>query len=254
MAGLHHISAQICSQIIFDPLMTSTRPMNSIAETQINSSGHSETMANKAAIRCHSDLGNSATGSRQMTSQFSQDLSSRDSTERCVPSDREHLDPDICNRLWTPFFLTRYTLFTFITFYLSIAAGLVALIIVDRNQQGLASARTSQHYLWTYGPTAILTLAASLWGQVEYRAKQVMPWAVLRTGPTKASETLFIGLLQITQSSASTSDSYSPSVLLNQATNSRIYHSSGAGGTTMGHEECARAFYGSVQLWELELD
>lgn len=159
-------------------------------------------MADEDATLRHSNSVNSEIDLRQTASNVSQTLSSHDETERSISHDREHLDPDIHNRLWTPFFLRRFTLFSFIAFYLLIAASIVVLVVIDRAQQGLASARTSQHYLWTYGPTAILTLAATLWGQVEYRAKQVMPWAVLRTSPTKASETLFIDYVSINQISA----------------------------------------------------
>lgn len=197
-----HNSAQTCFSIIFDPVLALTYPLNPIIETQDNSSEHSEAMANEAATHRHSDPGDSDVGSRQMTSHPSQDLPSHDTTQRPVLPDGQNPEPDIHNRLWTPFFLRRYTLLAFIAFYLSISAGLAALLAIDRKQQGLASAQTSQHYLWTYGPTAILTLTATLWGQVEYRAKQVLPWAILRTRPTKASETLFIDYVSINQISA----------------------------------------------------
>src|SRR6266513_1534694 len=38
----------------------------------------------------------------------------------------------------------------------------------------------------------VLTLLAALWGQVEFRAKQLMPWKIMSTGPAPAKDTLFL--------------------------------------------------------------
>src|SRR6266498_856537 len=38
----------------------------------------------------------------------------------------------------------------------------------------------------------VLTLLAALWGQVEFRAKQLMPWKIMAKGPAPAKETLFL--------------------------------------------------------------
>ncbi|KAG8169490.1 hypothetical protein KVR01_000235 [Diaporthe batatas] len=43
----------------------------------------------------------------------------------------------------------------------------------------IAKGHAKDHYLWTYGPAAILTLVASLFSRVEYQAKLFAPWGRL---------------------------------------------------------------------------
>ena len=40
--------------------------------------------------------------------------------------------------------------------------------------------------------SAVFTMVAALWGQVEYRAKQTMPWKVMRQGPAPAATTVLL--------------------------------------------------------------
>ncbi|GME26528.1 hypothetical protein GTA08_BOTSDO12789 [Neofusicoccum parvum] len=93
---------------------------------------------------------------------------------------------------WTPLYLRATTLAAFVVCYLVLLVAIVALAIADAKNDGLAAAKSNQHYLWTYGPTAVLAIVAALWGQVEHRTKQAMPWHVLQTQPTPASATLLL--------------------------------------------------------------
>ena len=55
---------------------------------------------------------------------------------------------------WTPFFLKTKTLVGFATFYFILLLAVVALAIVDAKYDGISTAKSSEHYLWTFGPTA----------------------------------------------------------------------------------------------------
>ncbi|KAK0625700.1 hypothetical protein DIS24_g10987, partial [Lasiodiplodia hormozganensis] len=99
-------------------------------------------------------------------------------------------------RPWTPFYLQRTTLLGFALVYVVLLVALVVLGAFDQKNQGLATSKSSRHYLWTYGPTAVLTIVAALWGQVEHRTKQMMPWEILRKGPSPAADTLLLDYVE----------------------------------------------------------
>lgn len=65
---------------------------------------------------------------------------------------------------------------------------LISLIIVWRvvvSHDGLPLTLTSNHYVWKYGPTALLIIVLGLWRQVDYYCKLTQPWRQLRTGYTE---------------------------------------------------------------------
>ncbi|KAL1641060.1 hypothetical protein SLS58_006332 [Diplodia intermedia] len=97
---------------------------------------------------------------------------------------------------WTPLYLRKVTVVGFLLVYVALLVVLVVLGVVDQKHQGLANSTTSRHYLWTYGPTAVLTIVSAFWGQVEHRTKQMMPWAILRKGPSPAADTLLIDYIE----------------------------------------------------------
>ncbi|KAF2140426.1 uncharacterized protein K452DRAFT_55747 [Aplosporella prunicola CBS 121167] len=102
-------------------------------------------------------------------------------------------------QMWTPFWLRRGTLAAFILSYILLIIGIVILLVVDRKSDGIATSESRLHYLWTYGPTAILSVLAAFWGQAEHRSKQMLPWGILRSRPSKASSTLFLDYVSETQ-------------------------------------------------------
>lgn len=93
---------------------------------------------------------------------------------------------------WTPFFLRKKTLACFLACEVGLLLGLIALAVADENEAGIATVNNRIHYLWTFGPTAVLSVLAALWTQVEYRTKQAQPWSLLRKGPSPASKTLLL--------------------------------------------------------------
>lgn len=77
---------------------------------------------------------------------------------------------------WRPSFLTRTNLFAFIATMALLIAGLETIWGVSQKNSGIASADASLQYLWTYGPSAILTFISAIWNCVEYEAKAITPW------------------------------------------------------------------------------
>lgn len=65
---------------------------------------------------------------------------------------------------WTSTYLQKATLLGFAFAFLCLLLAVIALAIVDAKRDGIATARSSEHYLWTYGPTAgILSLYIWPW-------------------------------------------------------------------------------------------
>ncbi|KAK8107996.1 uncharacterized protein PG998_010009 [Apiospora kogelbergensis] len=78
--------------------------------------------------------------------------------------------------LWPPKYLRRSVIATFILIFAFLIVAIEALVIVSARNDGIATSRSELHYLWTYGPTAFLTLVAAFWSRVEYQSKLVAPW------------------------------------------------------------------------------
>lgn len=64
------------------------------------------------------------------------------------PQDAERL------KLWTPFFLRRRVLLSFITLFILLIIVLAILFGLSSRDERLASADSQLYYLWVYGPTA----------------------------------------------------------------------------------------------------
>ncbi|KAK7512389.1 uncharacterized protein IWZ02DRAFT_508759 [Phyllosticta citriasiana] len=103
---------------------------------------------------------------------------------------------------WTPSFLQKKSILAFIACYLLLLLGLVILAIVDTKKNGITTAKSTNHYLWTYGPTAVLAIVAALWGQVEHRTKQAMPWVLLHKETTISSDTLLLDYITVSETEA----------------------------------------------------
>jgi len=61
------------------------------------------------------------------------------------------IDPE---KAWTPIWLGKPILGGFAISFLCMLATLQALYFVSEKNDGLATSRDENHYLWTYGPTA----------------------------------------------------------------------------------------------------
>ena len=55
---------------------------------------------------------------------------------------------------WTSRYLKKASLLAFAATFLALLLAVIALAVVDAKQDGIANARSNEHYLWTYGPTA----------------------------------------------------------------------------------------------------
>ncbi|KAH8887918.1 hypothetical protein GQ53DRAFT_826905 [Thozetella sp. PMI_491] len=77
---------------------------------------------------------------------------------------------------------TRFCLAGLVVFFIVVLAALESLNYSSGRNQGLSSPDAHIYYLWTYGPTFVLTLAASIWSQIEYRIREAAPWAELKKG------------------------------------------------------------------------
>jgi hypothetical protein len=99
------------------------------------------------------------------------------------------------HQYWTPIWLRKYTLVGFATLFASLAAALVVLWFTNKQQNGYTTLLGTNHYAWTYGPTAILVVVLSLWRQVEYHCKMLQPWQELRKGTADAERSMLLDYL-----------------------------------------------------------
>lgn len=51
---------------------------------------------------------------------------------------------------------------------------------------------TTNHYTWTYGPTAIFIIITSFWRLIDYHCKALLPWSELAKGPVGADRSLLL--------------------------------------------------------------
>ncbi|KAK8139140.1 hypothetical protein PG984_002520 [Apiospora sp. TS-2023a] len=95
--------------------------------------------------------------------------------------------------LWQPRYLRRSVIATFVFIFATLIAAIEALVIISAKNEGIATSRSGLHYLWTYGPTAFLTLVAAFWSRVEYQSKLVAPWRrLMQQHPVDARQTLLL--------------------------------------------------------------
>ncbi|KAF2141563.1 uncharacterized protein K452DRAFT_333269 [Aplosporella prunicola CBS 121167] len=99
------------------------------------------------------------------------------------------------SRLWTPIYLQRKVLVFFIIVFVVIIAVLAILLQYSNTHQGFASADPKKYLLWQYGPTAVFTIVAAFWGQVEYRTKQLTPWKLITQSPQPVGRSLLLDFI-----------------------------------------------------------
>ena len=85
-------------------------------------------------------------------------------------------------KLWNPIWLHWMTLCGFVIIFIMLGLTVVILYIVSERNHGLSTQKSSNHYSWTYGPTALLVIVVALWRQVENYCKMLTPWKELRAG------------------------------------------------------------------------
>lgn len=97
---------------------------------------------------------------------------------------------------WRPIYLTKKALVSFLVIFSALAAGIQIMLLLSNRNSGLSGVNDGPHrVLWTYGPTALLTLVASFWARVECQSKIIAPWLKMKRGFATAQESLFLDYL-----------------------------------------------------------
>lgn len=104
---------------------------------------------------------------------------------------RRRFDDVSSSSLWTPFWLRKGTLIAFVVLYVLLLASVAVLWRTARDNEGFTPRISTNHYTWTYGPTAVFIIVVSLWRQVEYHCKSLAPRHEMRQG-AEASRSLLL--------------------------------------------------------------
>jgi len=102
-------------------------------------------------------------------------ISSEGSSQPANDKESNHARLDTAREYWNPLWLRKSTLIALVALFVSLAVALVVLWFIDKAQKGFPIMLTSNHYAWTYGPTAVLVVVISFWRQVEYHCKMMQP-------------------------------------------------------------------------------
>lgn len=94
--------------------------------------------------------------------------------------------------LWAPIWLSRVALVAFAVTFLLMLLATALLYHFSEENSGISVQKEANHYAWKYGPTAVLVVVGTLWRQVDFANKILMPWEELRTGPSSADKTLLL--------------------------------------------------------------
>src|ERR1700743_3837966 len=85
------------------------------------------------------------------------------------------------SQTWNPTWLCWPFLLGTAFSFLALVGALVLLLYLARRDDGLLL-HTTNHFSWTYGPTAVLTIFVALWRQIDYFCKALTPWQEVRQG------------------------------------------------------------------------
>ena len=96
------------------------------------------------------------------------------------------------HEFWSPKWLRRRTLLAFVALFAAFDVSLVALWRSSEAQNGFRPTLSSNHYAWTYGPTAVLVVVLGLWRQVDYHCKIMQPWQEMCRGATNAAQSVLL--------------------------------------------------------------
>lgn len=93
---------------------------------------------------------------------------------------------------WRPRYLQSSAQIPAMFVFFLLAATVEVLLVISLRNDGLATSNEDIHYLWTYGPTALLTLVAAVWGRVVFQAQLVAPWYRLMQPRTEAQKSILL--------------------------------------------------------------
>lgn len=116
-----------------------------------------------------------------------------DSRQQSPPEGHQLATSGNTDHGWRPSWARRSVLLAFLSCFAAMLGALEVLNVFSIRHDGLASTNMSYHYLWTYGPTAVLTLFLALWNRVDYRVRQMAPWiAMHENSSVPASRSVFL--------------------------------------------------------------
>lgn len=107
--------------------------------------------------------------------------------------DSAHLNT--AHEYWTSEWLRKRTLLALAALFVALAVALIVLWFTNNALGGYPTTLSSNHYAWTYGPTAVLVVVISFWRQVDYHCKVIQPWKELRNGPTDGTHSVLLDYL-----------------------------------------------------------
>ncbi|KAI1260813.1 hypothetical protein F5Y18DRAFT_419843 [Xylariaceae sp. FL1019] len=94
--------------------------------------------------------------------------------------------------MWNSVWLRTEVLVSFILIFATLFLVTIILYHVSETNHGLSDEVAARQYGWRYGPTALLTVVLSLWVQVDYANKFLIPWKELRQGPATADRSVLL--------------------------------------------------------------
>ncbi|KAL0257631.1 hypothetical protein SLS55_006794 [Diplodia seriata] len=97
--------------------------------------------------------------------------------------------PDGSRALFAP---RRSVLLSFAGMFALMIGSLELLNYLSHRYTGIATVEQGAHYLWTYGPTFVLTVIAIFWARMEFQIKQATPWTELQRGETVTKDSLML--------------------------------------------------------------
>ncbi|KAK3312733.1 hypothetical protein B0H66DRAFT_379885 [Apodospora peruviana] len=108
-----------------------------------------------------------------------------------TPTGQRHIpNPHTRQKAQRPFYLRRRVILLFAVAFACCIAAIETLFVISERRQGLVKSSDDLYYLWTFGPTAIMTIISILWARVEFQAMRYMPWLALSRGWTPIHKSL----------------------------------------------------------------
>lgn len=101
------------------------------------------------------------------------------STRASAARHHDFLEREGPTKTWSALWIRPAILWAFAAIFMVFVVGLILLWHYSVTRGGYSVAERTSHYSWTYGPTAVIVIAAGLWRQVDIYCKTSAPWADL---------------------------------------------------------------------------
>lgn len=94
-------------------------------------------------------------------------------------------------RYWNPQWLKAAALVFTTLLFVAITVALLVLRYFSKKDDGIPL-HTNNHFLWTYGPTVVLTVVVAIWRQIDFYTKALVPWDELHRGNASPSKSVLL--------------------------------------------------------------